>query len=95
MKPAEIDLRTLSPRVRSAVDAVAAREQDEHTFRSLELLAVLAQLQADDDVLLASLLVPLLHGRLVEVEQALPEFGEPAVRLATELEKLGDSAIPA
>jgi GTP pyrophosphokinase len=94
VKPAEIDLRTLSPRVRSAVDAVAARGQDEHTARSLELLAVLAPLQADDDVLLAGLLVPLLHGRLVEVEQALPEFGEAAVRLATELEKLGDSGIP-
>jgi GTP pyrophosphokinase len=94
VKPAEIDLRTLSPRVRAGMDAVAARSQDEHTARSLELLAVLAPLHADDDVLLAGLLVPLLHGHLVEVEQALPEFGEPAVRLATELEKLGDSGIP-
>ena len=95
MKPAEIDLRSLSPRVRAGVDAVAARTQDGHTGRSLELLAVLAPLHVDDDVLLAGLLAPLLHGRLVEAEQALPDFGEPAVRLATELEKLGDSGIPA
>jgi GTP pyrophosphokinase len=95
VKPAEIDLRSLSPRVRSALDAVEARPQDEHTARGLELLAVMASLQADDDVLLAGLLVPLLHGRLVDAEQALPTFGEAAVRLATELEKVGDSGIPA
>ncbi|HET7202549.1 MAG TPA: bifunctional (p)ppGpp synthetase/guanosine-3',5'-bis(diphosphate) 3'-pyrophosphohydrolase [Steroidobacteraceae bacterium] len=95
MKPAEIDLRSLSPRVRSALDVVAARPQDEHTARSLELLAVMASLQADDDVLLAGLLVPLLHGRLLEAEAALPAFGEAAVRLATELERVGDSGIPA
>jgi GTP pyrophosphokinase len=95
VKPAEIDLRSLSPRVRAGIDAVAARPQDEHTARGLELLAVLASLQADDDVLLAGLLVPLLQGRLVSVDEALAGFGEPAVRLATELEKLGDTGIPA
>ncbi|HEX6572374.1 MAG TPA: hypothetical protein VF055_10145, partial [Steroidobacteraceae bacterium] len=94
MKPAEIDLRTLAPRVRSALDAVAARPQDEHTARSVELLAVLAPLQADADVLLAGLLVPLLHGHVLDAEQALPDFGEAAVRLATELDKVGESGIP-
>ena len=94
MKPAEIDLRSLSPRVRSALEAVATRPQDEHTGRSLELLAVLASLQADDDVLLAGLLVPLLHGKLLDAGQALPVFGESAARLATELERVGDSGIP-
>jgi GTP pyrophosphokinase len=95
VKPAEIDLRSLPPRVQSALDAVASRPQDEHTVRSVELLAVLAPLHADDDVLLAGLLVPLMHGRLLEVEQAVPDFGEAAVRLATELEKVGESGIPA
>jgi GTP pyrophosphokinase len=95
VKPAEIDLRTLAPRVRSALDAVAARPQDEHTARSVELLAVLAPLQADADVLLAGLLVPLLHGHVLDAEQALPDFGETAVRLATELDKVGESGIPA
>ncbi|HEX5651107.1 MAG TPA: HD domain-containing protein, partial [Steroidobacteraceae bacterium] len=95
MKPAEIDLRTLAPRVRSALDVVSARPQDEHTARSVELLAVLAPLQADADVLLAGLLVPLLHGHVLDAEQALPDFGEAAVRLATELDKVGESGIPA
>ena len=95
MKPAEIDLRTLSPRVRAALDRVATLPQDEHAARALELMAVLAPLQADEDVLLAGLLVPLLHGGLLDAAAAQPEFGEAAVRLATELERVGDSGIPA
>ena len=95
MKPAEIDLRSLSPKVRAARDYVAGLTPDEHTLRSEELLAVLALLQPDEDVLLAGLLVPLLQGGRVEAAKALPAFGEAAVRLASELEKLGDSGIPA
>ncbi len=95
MKPAEIDIRSLSPRVRSALDAIAALPQDEHALRSVELLAALALLQADDDVLLAGLLVPLLHGRVLDATTASSTFGETALRLALELEKVGDSGIPA
>jgi GTP pyrophosphokinase len=95
VKPAEIDIRSLSPRVRSALDVVATLPQDVHTARSLELLAVLAPLQADDDVLLAGLLVPLLEGGHRSAEHALPDFGDAAVRLATELGKVGESGIPA
>lgn len=95
MKAAEIDARSLSPKVRAALDAVAALPDDVHTQRSLELLSVLAPLLADDDVLLAGLLVPLLHGGVLDTDTALPHFGEGAVRLATELEKVSDSGIPA
>jgi GTP pyrophosphokinase len=94
LKPAEIDLRSLPENVRAALDAVAARGPDEAASRGLELLAVLAQLQADADVLLAGLLVPLLHGGRIDAAAALPVFGEPAVRLATELHKVGDIGIP-
>lgn len=95
MKTAEIDLRTLSPRVRSAFEFVAGLPQDGHALRSLEMLAVLAVLQADDDVLLTGLLVPLLQGRVLEPEAAQAQFGETALRLATELERVADSGIPA
>ena len=95
VKPAEIDLRSLSPKVRAALDYVAGLTPDGHTLRSEELLAVLALLQPDEDVLLAGLLVPLLQGRRVDAAKSLPVFGEAAVRLASELEKLGDSGIPA
>ena len=95
MKPAEIDIRSLTPRVRAALEAVSVLAPNEHTLRSVELMAALAQLQADDDVLLAALLVPLRQGGLVDEPRALELFGEPAVHMARELERVGDSGIPA
>ncbi len=95
MKPAEIDIRSLAPKVRTALEAVSVLAPNEHTLRSVELMAALAQLQADDDVLLAALLVPLRQGGLVDEPRALELFGEPAVHLARELERVGDSGIPA
>jgi GTP pyrophosphokinase len=95
VKPAEIDIRSLAPRVRTALEAVSLLAPNEHTLRSVELMAALAQLQADDDVLLTALLVPVREGALVDDAQALDIFGEAAVRLATELERVSDSGIPA
>ena len=95
MKPVEIDIRSLTPRVRAALDVVSALEADEHSLRSVELMAALAQLQADEDVLLAGLLVPLRQGNLVTDDAALAVFGEPAFKLARELERVSDSGIPA
>jgi GTP pyrophosphokinase len=95
VKPAEIDIRSLTPRVRSALEAVSAFGPSEHALRSIELMAALAQLQADDDVLLAALLVPVREGGLVEDARALETFGEAAVTLARELERVADSGIPA
>ncbi len=94
MKPAEIDIRSLAPKVRTALEAVSVLAPNEHTLRSVELMAALAQLQADDDVLLAALLVPLRQGGLVDEPRALELCGEPAVHLARELERVGDSGIP-
>ena len=95
MKPAEIDIRSLATKVRTALEAVSVLAPNEHTLRSVELMAALAQLQADDDVLLAALLVPLRQGGLVDEPRALELFGEPAVHMARELERVGDSGIPA
>ena len=94
MKPAEIDIRSLAPKVRTALEAVSVLAPNEHTLRSVELMAALAQLQADDDVLLAALLVPLRQGGLIDESRALELCGEPAVHLARELERVGDSGIP-
>ncbi|MGB7905075.1 MAG: bifunctional (p)ppGpp synthetase/guanosine-3',5'-bis(diphosphate) 3'-pyrophosphohydrolase [Steroidobacteraceae bacterium] len=95
MKPAEIDIHSLAPKVRTALEAVSVLAPNEHTLRSVELMAALAQLQADDDVLLAALLIPLRQGRLIEEPRALELFGEAAVHMARELERVGDSGIPA
>jgi GTP pyrophosphokinase len=95
VKPAEIDIRSLSPRVRAAVEHVAAMSSGEAGLRGIDMLATLALLQVDDDVLLAGLLVPLLDAKLVDSLQAPATFGDAAVKLAVELEKLGGSGIPA
>ncbi len=95
MKPAEIDIRSLAPKVRTALEAVSVLAPNEHTLRSVELMAALAQLQADDDVLLAALIIPLRQGGLVDEPRALELCGEPAMHLARELERVGDSGIPA
>jgi len=95
LKPAEIDIRSLTPKLRAALEAVSALAPDEHTLRSVELMAALAQLQADDDVLLTALLVPLRQGGLIDEPRALELFGETALRLARDLERVGDSGIPA
>jgi len=95
LKPAEIDIHSLAPKVRTALEAVSVLAPNEHTLRSVELMAALAQLQADDDVLLAALLIPLRQGRLIEEPRALELFGAAAVHMARELERVGDSGIPA
>jgi GTP pyrophosphokinase len=95
LKPVEIDIHSLAPKVRTALEAVNVLAPNEHTLRSVELMAALAQLQADDDVLLAALLIPLRQGGLIEEPRALELFGEPAVHMARELERVGDSGIPA
>jgi GTP pyrophosphokinase len=95
VKPAEIDIRSLTPRVRSALEAVSAFGPSEHALRAIELMAALAQLQADDEVLLTALLVPVRQGGLTDDARALEIFGEAAVTLARELERVADSGIPA
>jgi GTP pyrophosphokinase len=95
LKPAEIDIHSLSPQVRAALEAVGGLAPNEHTLRSVELMALLAQLQADDEVLLAGLLVPLLEGSLIDESQAEALFGDAACKLAGELARISGSGIPA
>jgi GTP pyrophosphokinase len=95
LKPAEIDLHSLSPKIRAALVAVSDLGPNEPALRSIELLAILAQLQADEEVLLAGLLVPLLDGGLIDDKRAEAEFGPGPLRLATELTRIGSSGIPA
>jgi GTP pyrophosphokinase len=95
VKHAEIDVERQSPQVQAAVAYLRAALPAEDVERSLELAGILAQLQADDELLLGGLLIPGFTKLAVQAEQ-LPEFfGEPALRLAKELERVADSGIPA
>jgi GTP pyrophosphokinase len=95
VKHAEIDVERQSPQVQAAVAYLRAALPAEDVGRSLELAGILAQLQADDELLLAGLLIP-GFAKLASQAEQLPEvFGEPALRLARELERVADSGIPA
>jgi GTP pyrophosphokinase len=95
VKHAEIDIAGQSPQVRAAVEFVRATATPAVATRAVDLLAVLDRLQADDEVLLAGLLVPCLEGEAPADERHVAVFGEPALRLARELRRVEDSGIPA
>ena len=95
VKPAEIDLQSQSPRIRAALEHVRTLEPAVAADRGVELASVLAQLRADEDVLLAGLLLPLLEAGKVDEASAKVHFGESAVRLAREVERVSGIGMPA
>jgi GTP pyrophosphokinase len=95
VKHAEFDIDRQSSQVQAAAAFLRAAAPAEDVERSLELAGVLAQLQADDPLLLAGLLVPCLGAVEHDAERAAALFGDEAVRLARELQRIKDSGIPA
>lgn len=95
MRPAEIDIAAHSPRLRAALEEMRALASQDQLSRAVELAGLLAGLQADEDVLLAALLCHWPRDRGGDDKRAVDVFGEQAVRLARELERVGDSGIPA
>jgi GTP pyrophosphokinase len=95
VKHAEIDVERQSPQVQAAVAYLRATLPAVDVERSLELAGILVQLQADDELLLAGLLIPGFTALAAQAEHLAEVFGEPALRLAKELERVADSGIPA
>ncbi len=95
VKPVEFDPESQPPRVRAALERVQSLESSRAAESSVELAGVLAQLKVDEDVLLAGLLVPLLDAGVLDDARAQDDFGESAVRLAREVERVGGIGIPA
>jgi GTP pyrophosphokinase len=56
---------------------------------ALEVAEIVRQLDADDEIVIAALLRPLLAAKLLDRESAEKRFGAPAARLARELNELG------
>jgi GTP pyrophosphokinase len=95
VRPAEFDPESQSSRVRAAFEHVQSLEPARAAARSVELAGILAQLRADEDVLLAGLLIPCLDAGALDDARAQDYFGEAAVRLAREVERVGGIGIPA
>jgi GTP pyrophosphokinase len=95
VKHAEFDIGRHSERVRAAATLVQEAATEERSAVALELAGVLSQLQSDDELLLAGLLVPCL-GHCGDREPLVHEvMGKTALRLARELARVADSGIPA
>jgi GTP pyrophosphokinase len=62
---------------------------------ALEVAEIVRNLDADDDVVIAALLQPLLGTRHLQREAAVARFGPDAVRLAQALSELGYFGLPA
>jgi GTP pyrophosphokinase len=88
-----------SDSVRVAIDAVRALDLPPTgaTLReaALEVGRIVRSLEADDEVVIAALLRPLLEARLLEREAAEQRFGPAATRLARELNQWGQFGLPA
>jgi GTP pyrophosphokinase len=61
---------------------------------ALSVAEIVRTLDADDDVVLAAMIQPLLDGKFIQKEAAEKRFGEEAVRLARALSQLGHFGLP-
>ncbi len=89
---------TASEPLRAAIDAVMelalTTEVAERRAAALEVAEIVRTLEADDDVVVAALLRPLLDAKVLDPAAAARRFGEPATRLARELNQLGQFGLP-
>jgi GTP pyrophosphokinase len=95
VKHAEIVIDRQSPPVQAATAFLRGALPPDTVERSLELAGVLDHLQADDELLLAGLLVPAFAALAGQTERLRDVFGEAPLRLVSELERVADSGIPA
>ena len=96
----EISASTRTPSTRLTEAFNAVRELDlaadaESTRReALAVAEIVSGLDADDDVVVAAVLAPLIDAELIDRVAAAKRFGESAVRLARALSQLGHFGLP-
>src|SRR3984957_18089941 len=61
---------------------------------ALEVAEIVRTLEADDDVVVAAMLQPLIEEKFLDWDTAATRFGEDAVRLARDLSQLGHFGLP-
>jgi GTP pyrophosphokinase len=91
--------RPPSGRLQEATEAVLALDLPADGVRlravAAEVAAIVRSLDADDDVVIAAMLQPLLSAEYLDATAAAKRFGAEAVRLARELHALGHFGLPA
>ena len=91
--------RTASTRLHAAIAALREialpAEGDAARSAAMEVSEIVRALDADDDVVVAALIHPLLDGGYLEHDGATKRFGDEPVRLARALSQLGQFGLPA
>src|SRR5580658_870936 len=91
--------RTASLRLDASFAAVRALDlppaAEPTRSAALDVAEIVRTLEADDDVVVAAMLQPLLDDRLLDRETAGDRFGEEPARLARALSQLGQFGLPA
>src|SRR6202034_579329 len=91
-------VRTASSALESRIAAVLqleiAPDMQLRRRAALEVAEIVRTLDADDDVVLAALLQPLLEAGVIDREAASTRFGAEATRLARALSELGEFGLP-
>ena len=92
-------IQPLSGRLHAAITALRGLDMpsEAETLReaALEVADIVRSLDADDDVVAAAMIQPLLDGGYLGREDALKRFGEEPLRLARALSQLGEFGLPA
>src|SRR5271165_318824 len=90
--------RTASSRLNSSFAAVRALElpaaAEAARRAALEVAEIVRTLDADEDVVIAAMLQPLLDAKFLDRDHAAARFGEEAARLARALSQLGQFGLP-
>jgi GTP pyrophosphokinase len=90
--------RTASSRLHTAVAAVRELDLPPQGESAREQASAVAEivrtLDADDDVVIAAMIQPLLDGKFIEREMAEKRFGTEPARLARALSQLGEFGLP-
>src|SRR5450631_3911271 len=91
--------RTASSRLQAAIAALRAIElppqAEEVRSAALEVAEIVRSLDADDEVVIAAMLQPLLDASYIEREAAAIHFGDEPLRMARALSQLGQFGLPA
>jgi GTP pyrophosphokinase len=88
---------TASERLHAAFAAVRALDLQDTAAgvrqAGLDVAEIVRTLDADDDVVIAAMLQPLLDAKVMDTEAAQKRFGPDATRLARNLSQLGEFAL--
>jgi len=92
-------IRSASTRLHAAIAAVGdiavSPEGEFSRGTALEVAEIVRALDADDDVVIAAMIQPLMDGGYLDVQGAEKRFGAEPVRLAQALSQLGQFGLPA